>query len=301
MRTSVLADRAHFPVQLRHMRPWLLWLVCLLLLHTLCACLPQTATTAPEFPTPPPTQTQLPEPTHTPIPSATAVTPTPTATPLPALALCSPLAGVALESLPDLVSNTYNPPPLGSDLPHQGVDLALLDPATRIALSGHTVQAVFAGRVAMVINDRFPYGNAILIETPIEKGYEDFWTEVGVPAPEPTLEPRSALTCPEISQPLAYQPKRRAVYVLYAHLQSLEAFTPGQEIACGQPLGAVGMSGNALNPHLHIEIRAAPAGILLGSMAHYDPTASQDEMAAYCLWRVSGLFQRVNPLQALFR
>ena len=59
------------------------------------------------------------------------------------------------------------------------------------------------------------------------------------------------------------------------------------------------MSGNALNPHLHLEARVGPAGTRLDSMAHYDSSASPAEMAAYCLWRVSGAFQRINPLQLL--
>jgi hypothetical protein len=57
------------------------------------------------------------------------------------------------------------------------------------------------------------------------------------------------------------------------------------------------MSGNALNPHLRLELRVAPAGIRLESMAHYDNSATAREMANYCLWRVNGLFQLVNPIQ----
>ena len=66
---------------------------------------------------------------------------------------------------------------------------------------------------------------------------------------------------------------------------------------CGQAIGSVGMSGNALNPHLHLEVRVGPAGIRLESMAHYDTSATAQEMANYCRWRVSGLFQLVDPMQ----
>jgi murein DD-endopeptidase MepM/ murein hydrolase activator NlpD len=199
-----------------------------------------------------------------------------------------------------MVSNPYHPPEPGSDDPHQGVDLAVIDPANRIALSGSPVQAILNGQVAMLINDRFPYGNAVLIETPLEAAGPDWWAQAGVPTPAPTLAPRSALTCPAFVHPPAGDAARRSVYVLYAHLQSIAQLSVGQPVSCGQALGVVGMSGNALAPHLHVEIRAAPAAIQLGSMEHYDVSASQDEMAAYCLWRVSGLFQLVDPLNFMW-
>lgn len=215
--------------------------------------------------------------------------------------MCSPLAAYELAALPEMVSNPYFPPEPGSDNPHQGVDLAVLDPSSRIALPGNGVQAILPGLVAIVLNDRFPYGNAVLIETPLEQASADWWAPSGIPDPAPTLAPHSALTCPAFSQAPAMDETRRSVYVLYAHLQTVEALSVGQPVTCGQTLGAVGMSGNALNPHLHVEVRAAPGGIQLGSMAHYDASASQDEMAAYCLWRVSGLFQLVDPLKFMLR
>jgi len=70
----------------------------------------------------------------------------------------------------------------------------------------------------------------------------------------------------------------------------------GDAVACGQPLGTIGQSGNALNPHLHIEVRVGPAGARPGSLAHYTDSATLDEMAAYCAWRVSGLFAMTNPM-----
>ncbi len=30
-------------------------------------------------------------------------------------------------------------------------------------------------------------------------------------------------------------------------------------------------------------------------MAHYDNTATQDEIYNYCLWRVSGFFYQIDP------
>jgi murein DD-endopeptidase MepM/ murein hydrolase activator NlpD len=96
---------------------------------------------------------------------------------------------------------------------------------------------------------------------------------------------------------LEYDPQKRSIYLLYAHMEAPPALEPGGKVLCGQAIGTVGMSGNALNPHLRLELRVAPAGIRLESMAHYDNSATAREMANYCLWRVNGLFQLVNPMQ----
>jgi murein DD-endopeptidase MepM/ murein hydrolase activator NlpD len=74
---------------------------------------------------------------------------------------------------------------------------------------------------------------------------------------------------------------------------------PGQAVTCGQTIGAIGSSGNALNPHLHLEVRAGPSRASFSSMAHYDNSASAEEMANYCAWRVSGIFQLIDPLRLL--
>ena len=70
----------------------------------------------------------------------------------------------------------------------------------------------------------------------------------------------------------------------------------GDWLQCGWEIGTVGMSGNALNPHLHLEMRVGPAGARFNSMAHYISSASNEEMANYCAWRVSGQFQVVDPM-----
>jgi murein DD-endopeptidase MepM/ murein hydrolase activator NlpD len=198
-----------------------------------------------------------------------------------------------------MVSNPYNPPAPSRDDPHQGVDLAIIDPATGIALQGHPVQAVFSGQVALVIQGRFPYGNAILIETPLDNMPASWADQPAIPPPAPTITPHPALTCPPVESVQAPQTSQRSLYLLYAHLEQLSALQPGDSVGCGETIGAVGMTGNALNPHLHLEARVGPAGTRLDSMAHYDSSASPAEMAAYCLWRVSGAFQRINPLQLL--
>ena len=276
-------------------------LIPLLAFLILAACraapLPAPSATAPATLTPlPPTLTASPTSAPSPLPSVTAL---PTLTPTPAIGLCAPLQGYAMEDLAGMIANPYHPPSPGLDDPHHGVDLAVMQPDTRMALAGHTVTAALAGRVAAILVDRFPYGNAVMIETPLEFAPFAWQALAGIPTPAPTLAPHSALTCPALETPIAWDESRRSLYVLYAHLQSAPEAQPGQQVTCGQALGQVGDSGNALNPHLHFEVRVGPSGAQPGSMAHYDASASPREMAVYCLWRVSGRFQLVDPMALL--
>ncbi len=55
---------------------------------------------------------------------------------------------------------------------------------------------------------------------------------------------------------------------VYAHLDTI-GVTPGQSLAPGQRIGAVGMTGAATGPHVHVELhfngeRVDPAGYLAG-------------------------------------
>ena len=209
--------------------------------------------------------------------------------------VCSPLAGYTLPELAGIVVNPYHPPRLGSDDPHQGVDLAQVDPVNGIALTGMPVQAVLAGKVVGQAADRFPYGNMVMIETPLDGAVAASNPALIVPTPLPERLPPGALTCPDlnVSPPASSDP--RSLYILYGHMQNLPSVSLGDPVSCGQELGMIGESGNALNPHLHVEVRVGPSGQTFPSMAHYDPSADYEEMAAYCLWRVSGVYQTIDP------
>lgn len=246
-----------------------------------------------------PTATALPAPTLTTTPTpalpASQPSPSPSVEAAPLLRVCSPLEGVPLTQLEELVTNPFNPPPPGSDDPHQGVDLAEIG-VEGAAREGLQVNSVLPGRAAAVIEQRFPYGNALLVETRLDSLPPGWLSHMLISEPDGAVQVPSALTCPAPSQEPAWDEENLSLYILYAHLGTPPAFEPGDEIACGQMLGVIGSSGNALNPHLHLEVRAGPAGMRFASLAHYDPSASLDEMAAYCSWRVSGLFRLVDPL-----
>ena len=66
-----------------------------------------------------------------------------------------------------------------------------------------------------------------------------------------------------------------------------------------QRIGEVGTTGRSVNPHLHLETRIGPAGASFTEMAHYDNGATENEMRNYCTWRVSGLYQLLNPLEVI--
>jgi murein DD-endopeptidase MepM/ murein hydrolase activator NlpD len=234
-------------------------------------------------------------PSFTPASTSTQIPPTVALT--PALSICSPLEGYSLNQMAGLVSNPFHPSPPGSDDPHQAVDLADRQPDSQIALAGRVVQAVLGGSVAAVIQDRFPYGNALLVETPLEGLPNDLPAALGLSEPAPTPIPNLVLTCPDVV-PKNWQASQ-SLYLLYAHLQKAPAFQPGDPLTCGQALGFVGDSGNALNPHLHLEVRLGPSGARFSSLAHYDNSATLEEMDNYCTWRVRGIFPLVDPMRLL--
>jgi murein DD-endopeptidase MepM/ murein hydrolase activator NlpD len=201
-----------------------------------------------------------------------------------------------LDDLEGIVSNPYRPPRPGSDDPHQAVDLAERMDGSGMALAGMAVQALLPGRVVLAQADRFPYGNTVIVETPLDAIPQPLWETL--PSIAPLWTPNPALNCPEVPQPDAQSPQR-SVYVLYAHLQDPPQVQVGESLLCGQVIGAIGQTGNALAPHLHLEMRAGPAGWQTAALAHYTNSASLEEMGQYCTWRVSGIFQHLDPLQWL--
>lgn len=262
------------------------------LVLALAACAPRST----PQPAPLPTQAA----TLAPLPSVTApppptLTPAPSPTEPPAAQVCPPLAGYTLDQLAAQVSNPYHPPPPGSDDPHYGVDLADFDPADRIARAGMPVQAVLNGRVAGLTADRFPYGNLLVVETRLDELPPSLAAGLRLPAPLEALTRPLALSCPDLQPLPGLEAGSRSLYLLYAHLRDAPSLSAGDPVACGEPIGAVGDSGNALAPHLHLEVRVGPSGVLIPAMAHYDPSASMAEIESYCLWRISGLFQSIDP------
>lgn len=259
-----------------------------------------------------PTSSQSPtsQPSSTPQPSLTVTQTNLPSSPTLSIAdlICSPFDSIPISQLTETISNPFTPPEPGSDKPHQGVDYAILDPDTRIALDGFPVNAIMAGKVSAVIQNRFPYGNAVIIETPLQGSTLIRLRATALPSPPPDFPTNLSLTCPQLTPSIGRTQSApsgstlsddSSIYVLYAHLRDPIQVEPGDTIQCGEFLNVIGMSGNALNPHLHLEIRVGPTGKQFNSLAHYDTSATIPEMTNYCLWRVSGLFQLANPMSLL--
>jgi murein DD-endopeptidase MepM/ murein hydrolase activator NlpD len=290
-------NRSHFR-QTQH----LAW-IAVLFLFGLAACAPAAlpAVQSQQEPTSAPSATSLPSITPSPLPTATLTpAPVPTETLLPQLQVCSPLEGFTLETLPEILSNPYHPPRPGDDRPHHGVDFSYYRYGDRISMLRLPVYAVLDGTVAMVNNDRFPYGHTLIIETPLDAVPPHWIERIPIPTPAPTLEFNSPLTCPVFDPDPAWDTPERSLYLLYAHMHLPPEFQPGDRIDCGQQIGEVGNSGNSINEHLHLEVRVGPRGARFDSMGHYAVSNSDLERYNYCVWRISGLFQMIDPGNLLF-
>ncbi len=215
-------------------------------------------------------------PSLTPTRSTSTPTPTATQTPTPAPMVCTPLDGHTLQDLLEIVSNPFSPPAPGKDDGHHGVDFSYYRHGNRLSIEGVTIQAVLAGRVAAVVDDKIPYGNMVIIETP----YADL--------------PAAAID--------AYQLEgEQSLYLLYAHMKTTPALELGQAVSCGQALGEVGNTpkGWSSFPHLHFEVRVGPVGVSFTGMEYYSNAATSEEMDNYKRWRMSGDFHMKDPLRLL--
>lgn len=250
--------------------------------------------------TPPVTAPSLETPTVTTLLVETATIEATVFEPLRTIVLCSPIEEMTRQELENSVITPFLPPPPGSDDPHHGVDLADIDPDSGLALEGRRVNALMSGKVVGVILDRFPYGNGIILETPLREIAGGWMNSLDLPAIRPVDLSTSPLTCPSMTPPaVSENVSERSLYFLYAHLKDPPAYKPGDLVTCGQQLGNIGNTGNSINPHLHLEARVGMENIPLGSMAHYDASATVEEMNAYCLWRISGYFQRIDPMRLI--
>jgi murein DD-endopeptidase MepM/ murein hydrolase activator NlpD len=191
--------------------------------------------------------------------------------PLPEFEVCSPLQDHPLEELRLIVSDPYRPPLGKSDDRHHGVDFSYYRYGERTTIQGVGVQAVLPGSVAATLADTYPFGNLVIVETVYELLPEDLRFELGIQLGE-------------------------SLYLLYAHMEAEPRVHLGDAVQTCQGLGAVGRSGNAVEPHLHLEARLGPPGALFTEMGEYFPEASAEQRAAYQLWRTSGNYRRLDPL-----
>ncbi len=109
---------------------------------------------------------------------------TPFVSPSPSLPqICSPLEGITISELtqPDLLKNLFQPPRQGMDDGHHGVDFAYWSRGERKTMLGLPVLSAMTGRISGIIKNREPYGNAIIIETPLDELPTIFWRRYRYP------------------------------------------------------------------------------------------------------------------------
>ena len=187
----------------------------------------------------------------------------------------------------------------GNDDGHQGSDFAFYRRNERVGIEGLQVLAALKGRIVTVINDRWPYGNAVIIETPLKMISPELLAQIQPPSLEPTVEPSPRVNCPQGELSFSIDTEDRSLYLLYGHLLNPSPQLVGEEIDCGQVIGEVGNTGYSSNPHLHFETRIGPSGASFDSMAYYTVQSTISDRYNYCVWRVSNLFQLFDPMALL--
>jgi len=155
------------------------------------------------------------------------------------------------------------------------------------------------GKVAAFLPDQLPYGNAIIIETPLNMLPPVWMSALQLPAPVPTVPPAPVMMCTLPLSPANWDVNNRSLYVLYAHLYQPALEKVGDNVKCGQQIGGVGTTGMSSNYHLHFEVRVGPSGATFGPMAYYDTSETPQEISTYCEWRISQLFELIDPMKLL--
>jgi murein DD-endopeptidase MepM/ murein hydrolase activator NlpD len=189
--------------------------------------------------------------------------------------ICSPMVYVELKDLPRVVSEKYNPPPMGSDARHQGVDFCYYNWKGQGKLEGTPAKAVFSGRVAASEKDSYPYGNFIIVETLASALPEEVRSVFGIDMDE-------------------------SLYVLFAHLgEGSPFFKLGEQVSKCDALGTVGHTGNAGSSHLHLEMRVGLSGRIFDGLSAFREIDTPKEKQNYQIWRSSGDFLHFDPLRLL--
>jgi murein DD-endopeptidase MepM/ murein hydrolase activator NlpD len=211
--------------------------------------------------------------------------------------LSSPLAGIDLVDISEIVSNPFEYLGNGRDDGHHGTDFSFYRYKSFEKIENLPVQSMFQGTVSSVIVNRPPYGNQIIIETPFSELPPMIQTYLNSQLPKIDLPYFTKLNCPVLDQKIIFDETTEfSIYVLYAHLFATPEKAIYEPVKQNEIIGEVGNTGLSGNPHLHLEFRLGPSDFTFPEMAHYDNTATPEEIYNYCLWRVSGYFFQLNPI-----
>jgi len=229
-----------------------------------------------------------------------STTPTPPMeTPTLQSLVCSPLGGETLQELTEIITQPFKTPRATQDDGHHGVDFAFYRRKELMSIDGLPILSTLDGKVVTIISDKYPYGNAIIIETQLDSLSPDLIEKIRIPEVQPTVapDPKFNWTPGEFSMKL--DTSKKSLYIVYAHLKYPAEVSVNDFIKCGQRIGQVGSTGDSTNPHLHFETRIGPSGASFDSMAYYTAQSTASERYNYVIWRVTNLFQLFDPMQLL--
>ncbi len=213
--------------------------------------------------------------------------------------ISSPLQGIELEELDGINSNPFFFAGTGKDEGHHGTDFSFYQFKEFSTIEELPIHSIFSGNVSSVVNDRPPYGNMIMIETLIKELPESLQSILKSYIMFEDLPNFTNLQCPKYELTENFHLDDLSIYVLYAHLYETPLLELGNSIDSGDQIGKVGNTGASGNPHLHLEFRLGPSNFQFSEMAHYDNGATTLEMHNYCLWRVSGYFFQIDPMEII--
>ncbi len=278
----------------------ILLLTCSLLLFFIAGCTPVSPITTPESPIASPSLTATFTATLPPTASPTATLP-PTPTTEISTHICSPVQGIELSKLHLIESNPFkSPPPYHDENGHPALDIGAYHFEDYPFFPNFPVQSILPGKVILVENDRFPYGNMVMVEIPFSQIDPTFLATISQPTPLPPSIYSTNDICLVNGNPVSWDSEGKSIYVLYAHLAQLPELQIGDSVSCGQHIGVAGKSGNAAEEHLHLEIRVGPSNAKFISIASQHSSVTNEERYNYCIWALSGVFQAIDPAVLLY-
>ncbi len=214
--------------------------------------------------------------------------------------ISTPLDGIQILELEDIVSNPFDFSGNGKEEGHHGTDFSFYRYKSFQTIESIPILSMFPGRVSSIVSDRPPYGNMMIIETPLSYFQDETQSFLLDYLPVDPLPFKTDLSCPDLKDAkYEIQSTEISLYSLYAHLKEAPIFTISDFVQTGDQIGQVGNSGASGNPHLHLEYRLGRSGIDFPEMSHYINSASPSEIYNYCLWRISGYFFQIDPMKVI--
>jgi murein DD-endopeptidase MepM/ murein hydrolase activator NlpD len=186
--------------------------------------------------------------------------------------MSTPLLGIGFGELHTIISQPYSVPDVHSDAGHHGVDLGSYDFHGKL-IYNWPILSVFSGKVAGEINNRYPVGNCIIIESSYDQLPLEIVNETGIN-------------------------NNQSLYTMYCHMLNQATQKIGDVINVAQEIGLVGKS-QTVEAHLHLEMVIGPQNQVIPSMAYYTADATEDEKKTYLWWRTSGTFTSFNPMNII--